>query len=68
MSVLPGVGHQYSLFTCFGKLLVRITLYSIAHQFYLFTLISLFCFILFLFLGPHSWHMEVPRLEIEWDL
>ena len=23
----------------------------------------LFCF--FIFLGPHPWHMEVPRLEVE---
>ena len=27
----------------------------------------LFCFV-FCFLGPHPWHMEVPRLEVELEL
>ena len=25
-------------------------------------------FVLFYFLGPHPWHMEAPRLGIEWEL
>ena len=24
--------------------------------------------IFFVFLGPHSWHTEVPRLGVEWEL
>ena len=27
-----------------------------------------FCFVLFCFLGPHLQHMEVSRLEVEWEL
>ena len=23
---------------------------------------------LFIFLGPHPWHMEVPRVGVEWEL
>ena len=30
-----------------------------------FLFFVLFCFV---FLGPHLWHMEVPRLEVEWEL
>ena len=25
-------------------------------------------FIIFIFLGPHLWHMEVPRLEVQLEL
>ena len=28
----------------------------------------LFCFVLFVFLGPHPRHMEVPRLGVESEL
>jgi len=27
-----------------------------------------FTFFFFVFLGPHSWHMEVPRLGVELEL
>ena len=29
-----------------------------------------FCFVLFcfVFLGPHPWHMEAPRLGVQWEL
>ena len=30
---------------------------------------SNFClFVCFLLLGPHLWHMEVPRLGVKWEL
>ena len=27
-----------------------------------------FLFFFFVFLGPHLWHMEVPRLGVQWEL
>ena len=33
--------------------------FKLPHKFY---------FILFIFLGPHPWHMEVPRLRVESEL
>ena len=30
--------------------------------------VVLFCFVLFCFVGPHAWHMEVPRLGVESEL
>ena len=33
-----------------------------------FLFLFLFCFVLFGFLGPHSLHMEVPRLGVELEL
>ena len=35
---------------------------------FLFIYIYCFIFCLFIFLGPHLWHMEVPRLRAELDL
>ena len=32
------------------------------------TLYFLFLFLFFVFLGPQSWHKEVPRLEVELEL
>ena len=29
---------------------------------------NLFSWLFFVFLGPHPWHMEVPRLEVELEL
>ena len=28
----------------------------------------IFCFLSFFFLGPHPWHMEVPRIGVELEL
>ena len=29
---------------------------------------QVFLFVCFVFLGPHLWHMEVPRLGVKWEL
>ena len=34
----------------------------------IFLEIQLFFFFFFVFLGPHSGHMEVPRLGVKWEL
>ena len=31
-------------------------------------LFELFFFFFFCFFGPHPWHMEVPKLGVEWEL
>ena len=46
--------------------IIGITKYII-HWFSVGLLLS-FCFLLFAFLGPYSWHMEVPRLGVESEL
>ena len=30
--------------------------------------VLVFFFLFFVFLGPHVWHMEVPRLEVKMEL
>ena len=38
------------------------------HWLQVFFSVFSFCFVLFCFLGPHLWHMEVPRLGVKLEL
>ena len=56
MNTVPGIG-QPSINTGYCNL-YNYPVMQMALPFYLFTF----------FLGPNLWHMEVPRLEVEWEL
>ena len=42
--------------------------HKIANELNAIGLFTSFLFIYFFFLGPHTWHMDVPRLGVKLDL